>query len=260
MLDSAQLLFDLQRINRLAQGLSGCLDPQAIAKGVTEALISQFNCAFARLWLMEPSQDGLRLVASSGLYTHTDGSFARVPLGAYKVGKIAQNRVPFLSNCLADEAWVKDRQWAIANNILGFAGYPLLAGDRVLGVLATFSHYPMAPEFLEVLQVLCLTTTIALDAALQVQQSHSQPAKDNPAHTPFLSDQLASLLPATRLMLMGTERPLSPSLTYALIYTAEVLHRHHCRYCRLTYTAATVTLEALLGKQPTDLFPDSLSG
>nr|WP_250125910.1 hypothetical protein [Chroococcidiopsis sp. CCMEE 29] len=43
------------------------------------------------------------------MYTHINGSFARVPMGAYKVGKIAQNRVSFLSNNLADEAWVKDR-------------------------------------------------------------------------------------------------------------------------------------------------------
>ena len=257
MLDSAQLLFDLQRINRLAQAISGCLDPQAIAKGVTDALISQFNCAFARMWLMEPTQDSLRLVSSSGLYTHTNGFFARVPLGAYKVGKIAQNRVPFLSNCLADETWVKDRQWAIDNNILGFAGYPLLANDRVLGVLATFSHHPMAPEFLEVLQVLCLTTTIALDAALQVQQSQASPPRDSRANLSTLSDQLAALLPSTRLMLVGTERPLTPYLTYTLIYTAEILREHHCRYCRLTYAPETITLEALLGEQPADLSLDS---
>lgn len=66
---------------------------------------------------------------------------------AYKVGKIAQNRVPFLSNQLAGEPWVKDRDWAIANQIQGFAGYPLLAGDRLVGVLAAFSHNPIAPEF-----------------------------------------------------------------------------------------------------------------
>ncbi|MGA1622775.1 MAG: LuxR C-terminal-related transcriptional regulator, partial [Synechocystis sp.] len=34
----------------------------------------------------------------------------------------------------------------------------------------------------------------------------------------------------------------------------------HCRYCRLTYNAATVTLEALLGKQPTALIPASPPG
>ncbi|MBD0269831.1 MAG: GAF domain-containing protein, partial [Cyanobacteria bacterium Co-bin8] len=160
MLDSTRLLFDLQQVGQIAQAISGCLDAVAIATQVTNALVAQFDCVFARIWLVEPDQQTLRLVASSGLYTHTDGSFARVPMGAYKVGKIAQNRVPFLSNHLPEEPWVKDRDWAIANNIQGFAGYPLAVKDRVIGVLATFSHYPLAPEFLEVLQVLCMTTTI----------------------------------------------------------------------------------------------------
>ncbi|WP_353771983.1 GAF domain-containing protein, partial [Okeania sp. SIO2G5] len=133
LFNSTKLLFDLQQVNAIAHKISGGLDPEAIARQVTDALVERFPCAFARLWLVEPDQASLRLVSSSGLYTHIDGSFARVPMGAYKVGKIAQNRIPFLSNHLADESWVKDRAWAIAQNIQGFAGYPLVAGDRVLG-------------------------------------------------------------------------------------------------------------------------------
>lgn len=166
---------------------------------------------FARIWLLEPDQLTLRLVASSGLYTHTDGSCAQVPMGAYKVGKIALSRVPFLSNHLPDEPWVKDREWAIANRIQGFAGYPLAVDDRVIGVLATFSHHPFAPEFLEVLQVLCMITTIALDSALQAQQS-LQKLQTSRLPLPHgalpLSDQLAMALTTTRLMLVGTESPL----------------------------------------------------
>ena len=181
------------------------------------------------------------------LYTHTDGSFARVPMGAYKVGKIAQNRVPFLSNQLADEAWVKDRDWAIANHIQGFAGYPLIAGDRVLGVLATFSHQAIAPEFLEVLQVLCLTATIALDGALQAQQTRQdQTAAADSFQLTALSDQLASVLTATRFMLMGTERRLTPSMAYVIVHSAELLNQLNCSYCRLTYKADEVSLEAIL--------------
>ncbi|NET37060.1 MAG: GAF domain-containing protein [Cyanothece sp. SIO1E1] len=250
MLNSTRLLFDLQQVNDIGQSISGCLDADVIANQITEALVVQFDCAFARLWLMQPDQQSLRLVASSGLYTHINGSFAQVPMGAYKVGKIAQNRVPFLSNRLADEAWVKDRDWAIANNIQGFAGYPLIAGDRVLGVLATFSHQTMAPEFLEVLQVLCLTATIALDAALQAQQNcHEQ--MDTPLsmqRSPALSDQLATVLNTTRLMLVGTERQLTPSMAYVIVRSAELLEQLNCSYCRLTYGADDVSLGTIIAQ------------
>ncbi len=98
LLDPTRILFDLQQGNEIAQGFSGCMEPEEIARRVTDGLVEKFDCAFARIWVLEPDQTTLKLVASSGLYTHTNGSFARVPIGAYKVGKIAQNWVSFLSN------------------------------------------------------------------------------------------------------------------------------------------------------------------
>ncbi|MFE4106265.1 LuxR C-terminal-related transcriptional regulator [Almyronema epifaneia] len=243
LLDSTRLLFDLQRVNHIVQKISGCLSPELIARQITEALVDHFGCAFARIWLTEPDQSSLRLVASAGLYTHLDGSFARVPMGAYKVGKIAQNRVPFLSNQLADEPWVKDRNWAIANSIKGFAGYPLAAGDRVIGVLATFSRERMAAEFLEVLQVLCMTATVSLDAALQTQRSPAQTTST--ASSMALSDQLAHTLSAARFTLVGTEQPLNTDSTHLFLQAAESLSQLSCHYCRLTYAAETVVLEAI---------------
>ena len=194
LLDPTRILFDLQQGNEIAQGFSGCMEPEEIARRVTDGLVKQFDCAFARIWLLEPDQTTLKLVASSGLYTHTNGSFARVPIGAYKVGKIAQNRVSFLSNNLAAESWVGNREWAIANNIRGFAGYPLAVKDRVVGVLATFSRYELEPEFLEVLQTLCTIVTIALDTALQYQkekQSWLSSTRSPTFNHLTLSDQLA---------------------------------------------------------------------
>ena len=93
-------------------------------------------------------------------WSGVDGSFALVPMGAFKVGKIAQHCIPFLSNHLAEESWVKDRSGAIASGIRGFAGYPLAVAGNVVGVLAAFSQQAMIPEFLEVLQGLCTTATI----------------------------------------------------------------------------------------------------
>jgi DNA-binding CsgD family transcriptional regulator len=246
-------LHDLQQVNEIAESLSGKLNPSTIAGQVTDALVVRFDCAFARIWLVEPNQRELRLVASSGLYTHINGSFARVPMGAFKVGKIAQNRVPFLSNQLAEEPWVKDRQWALDNEIQGFAGYPLVAGDRVLGVLASFSHAPYAPEFLEVLQVLCMTLTVALDAALQANSPGSGAARPLPGHSSPdrpLSDRLAQMLGSTKLTLVGTERSLRPALNHVFLQCGDILQNLDCSYCRLTYTDHHVMLEAVAVARP----------
>lgn len=195
LLDSTRLLFDLQQGSKIAQSFSGCLEPEAIACQTTDGLVEKFGCAFARIWLLEPDQAHLKLVASSGMYTNKNGFFAKIPMGAYKVGKIAQNRVAFLSNNLANEPWVGNRDWAIANKIQGFAGYPLAVSERVIGVLAVFNHDALAPEFLEVLQTLCTMASIALDTALQHQKEKQTWQIRSPSFSRLaLSEQLASIL------------------------------------------------------------------
>jgi DNA-binding CsgD family transcriptional regulator len=240
-----RLLVGLQRVSELVQSFSGCFDPNSIAKRATDGLVKKFDCAFARIWLMEPDGAALRLVASSGMYTNTNGFFSKVPLGAFKVGKIAQNRIPFLSNNLADEPWVKDRDWAIAKQITGFAGYPLVIDDKVIGVLAVFSHQPLSPEFLEILQGLCTTLAITLEISIHLQQPGSPSSVITFAHAP-LSEQLSQILSHTRFILVGTERPLSPSFAFLLLRSAEILQTMDCSYCRFSYGSEQITLEAVV--------------
>lgn len=248
-LDPIRLLVDLQQVSEIVQSLGGWFEPEAIAQQTTDRLIEKFDCVFARIWLVEPDCQFLKLVASSGLYTHTNGAFAKVPIGAFKVGRIAQNRIPFLSNRLADETWVKDRDWAIANQITGFAGYPLLATDRVIGVLAVFSRQALSNEFLEVLQGLCATLAILLENSIHYQQEKQQTqqlSQRSETNSQSLSEKLADLLQPARLSLFGTERLLSHSLQLLLTHTAEVLQPLHCSYCRLNYGVESVSLDAML--------------
>ncbi|WP_373540239.1 LuxR C-terminal-related transcriptional regulator [Chamaesiphon sp.] len=236
-IDGAKLLVDLQQVKAIVNSCSGCLEPAEIAHTVTVGLVERFGCVFARIWLMEPDRTALKLVASSGLYDRIDGFFARVPVGAFKVGKIAQNQIPFLSNQLAAETWVLDREWAISHGIRGFAGYPLIVNGDSIGVLAVFSQAEMLPEFLEILQSLCTATTIGLAAALRHQQekltwrSATAPA---PAHSP-LSEQIATILKPTQLALVGTERSLPLPLQHLMLTVTEVLSQLPCTHARLTY-------------------------
>ncbi len=245
LLDSTRILFDLQQINEIAQSFSGCLEIEEIARRVTDSLVEKFDRCLARLWLVEPDRTILKLIASAGMYTHTNGSFARVPMGAYKVGKIAQNRVSFLSNNLAAEPWVGNREWAKSNNIRGFAGYPLTIDDKVIGVLAVFSHQSLELEFLEVLQTLCTLAAVALNTAMQYQKEKQAWQAANVSNL-NLCDRLVTILSATRLTLVGTEKPLSLSVSYVFLQAAEILKRLECNYCRLIYSQNTARLEAIV--------------
>ncbi|MBP0017843.1 MAG: GAF domain-containing protein [Cyanobacteria bacterium SBLK] len=250
MLNAPRLLFDLQQANRVAQNIYACLEAQTIAHRVTEGLIAQFNCILARIWLVESDRAYLKLVASSGLHVRTDGFFSRVPMGAFKVGKIAQNRVSFLSNNLPNEPWVKDRDWAMRHGIQGFAGYPLATPETVVGVLAVFSCEPLAPEFLEVLLSLCTTVTVALGNALEFERSRQSwqgMGRSLPeAQASMLSDRLARGLHRVPLKLVGTERSLPASLTYLFVRLAEIAQNLDCMTCSLSYGEEFTILRAIV--------------
>jgi len=259
LLDPTKLLFDLHRGTEIAETFSGCLDPEAIAHRVTDGIVERFDCAFARVWLLEPERSSLKLVASSGMYTRIDGRFARVPMGAYKVGKIAQNRVSFLSNNLGSEPWVGDRNWAITNNIRGFAGYPLEIKSRVVGVLAAFSHHEMPPEFLEFLRILCTIAAIAIDSASihqQEKRAWQNLHQNQSVEQASLSDRLAHILNSNRLTLVGTERCLNLTIEYVFLRAAEILNQIGGAYCRLIYSDLTISLEAIVAKTANQI-PDS---
>lgn len=253
-LDASRLLFDLKRGSELVNRFTGWLDADAIATCTTDGLIEIFDCAFARIWLVETDRKTLRLVSSAGLYTRTDGSFAQVPMGAFKVGKIAQHCIPFLSNALSEEDWVKDRNWALENKIRGFAGLPLIANNQAIGVLAIFSHSVMAPELLEVLQILSLSVSGALASALNHQEVVRSPQFQTLPKPPvYLSEQLAAILGPHKLSLLGVEHVLEPAVNQLLVQIVEQLAQSPCQYCRLVYEGENVILEAILSVNTVEL-------
>jgi len=104
-----------------------------------EAINGHLQVAFTRIWLLQET-DFLQLAASAGIYTHLDGAHSRVRLGRLKIGRIAEQRQPHLTNDVQNDPEVGDREWARREGMVAFAGYPLLVEDRLVGVMALFSQ------------------------------------------------------------------------------------------------------------------------
>ncbi len=109
----------------------------------TEALVSYLGAAFARIWILNEEEGILELQASSGMYTHLNGAHARVPVGALKIGLIAAERKPHLTNAVLGDPRVADQEWARREGMVAFAGYPLLVEERLIGVVAMFARHPL---------------------------------------------------------------------------------------------------------------------
>jgi PAS domain S-box-containing protein len=119
---------------------------KTILRECSEAIVRHLDAAFARIWTLSDDGKMLELQASAGIYTHLDGAHSRIPMGQFKIGMIAQERKPHLTNDVLKDPRISDRAWAKREGMASFAGYPLSVGDRTIGVLAMFSRKAVTPE------------------------------------------------------------------------------------------------------------------
>ncbi|HEX8794654.1 MAG TPA: sigma 54-interacting transcriptional regulator [Polyangiaceae bacterium] len=130
-------------LDRITLEMTSTLDLGSVLEGITRGLVDDFGVALARVWLTEPGDAVLHLRASSGLSTRLDGSYARVPIGTRKIGRIAETREALATNDVVNDDRIADHPWARANGLVSFAGWPLTFRDSLEGVLATFARRPL---------------------------------------------------------------------------------------------------------------------
>jgi PAS domain S-box-containing protein len=130
----------------------GC--PYAVAFGETDVCRDRTHC--------------LHLLASSGRYPRIDGSHCRVPLGCYKIGRVATGAdLKFTTNDVTHDPRVHDHQWAEKLGLVSFAGYRILSPDgKPLGVLAMFSQRAIDPVDEAALEDLANTSSQVIRAGM----------------------------------------------------------------------------------------------
>lgn len=136
--------------------------PQALHR-CAEAIVRHLDAAFARIWTIDQQGETLELQASAGLYTHLDGPESRVPVGELKIGRIAEERRPHLTNQVLDDPAVSDREWVRREGIVAFAGYPMVVEDRLVGVIALFARHPLSPDALDALATINDTVAVGIE-------------------------------------------------------------------------------------------------
>jgi PAS domain S-box-containing protein len=120
-----------------------------ILQGCAEAVVRHTDAAFAQIWLMKDAENLLELHASAGLYTHPDCPDSRIPVGDLKIGQIAATRQGYVTNNIQVDPLISDKEWAKREGMISFAGYPLLLGNKVIGVMAIFARHRLKKDLLD---------------------------------------------------------------------------------------------------------------
>jgi len=169
-------LFERKRLAELSAAVSLALvhdDPiDVILQRCTDAVVKYLDGAFARIWTLDEDEATLRLRASSGRYTGLEGTHSRIAIGETKIGIIARERHPTLTNDVLSDPNVLDKDWARAERLVSFAGYPLLVEGRVAGVIAMFSRHALTDVTLQAM------ASVANALALGIVRKNAQRARD----------------------------------------------------------------------------------
>ena len=190
-----QILLWQRGLNLVQQSLLTPAPIEDKLRYITDSIVRLFEADFCRIWLIRPGdmcehgcvhagvQEGphtcryhdrcLHLQASSGRYTHIDGTVhRRVPFGVYKIGRIAADEGHrFLTNDVANDPGVHNHEWARDLGLISFAGYQLrIPGAETLGVLALFAKHPILSAEDTLLDAL------SSSLALSIQQAQTEEA------------------------------------------------------------------------------------
>jgi transcriptional regulator with GAF, ATPase, and Fis domain len=160
---------------------------------------SSDDVALARIWLLGPGdscatcrnagvcasrEQCLHLAASAihpiGSPVHVEtrsiGAFRRIPIGAFKVGKVVSQRAPVVVQDAANDAHIARPDWVRDERIQSFGGQPLVYREDIVGVLGVFVRERLTASGVDVLRVLAnhaaaaITGARALDEIARLQR------------------------------------------------------------------------------------------
>jgi two-component system, cell cycle sensor histidine kinase and response regulator CckA len=158
---SAEVGVALNRPGDLGVGLQSC----------AEAIVAHLDLAAVKIWVIQSSTGLLELEGTAGDGCEGDDADERLKAGAPTIARIAQERRRHVAEDLANDPTVYDRDWAVREGLAVFASWPLVVGDRVVGVLALFARTPLSEGALAGL------TSVAALISLGITRHQSEDAR-----------------------------------------------------------------------------------
>ena len=186
----------------------------SILQRCTEAVVQQLDAAFARIWTLNSQENVLELQASAGIYTHLDGEHGRVPVGKFKIGLIAQELHPHLTNDVMQDPRVSNKEWARREGMVAFAGHPLIIEGRLVGVMAMFARETLPEDSVATLASVAGAVAQGIERKRTEEALHKSEAR-NRAVVETATDAIISMTSS------GTIRSFNPAAERIFGYSAQ---------------------------------------
>ncbi len=133
----------LQALTELTRRLTSTSETVRLFAEVARATATLLDATAARVWIDDPLHRVLRLQGSFGVDQTGDGAadeHVAIPYGGGLVGRIFESRQPAYIEDIAEDPRLLNRRLTTDGGLHGFAGWPLLAAGRVVGVLVVLTQ------------------------------------------------------------------------------------------------------------------------
>jgi two-component system cell cycle sensor histidine kinase/response regulator CckA len=141
-----------------------------------QLIVSHLVAAVAEIWTRKPQEDGLaargatpkihhgllQLMASAGRGSPADVPDRPVPQLRSTLDEIVRDRRTLVTNAVTGDPRI-DQEWAAANGIVSFVGYPLIVGEHVVGVIAMFGRAPFSDATVQAISYIANAVASAIE-------------------------------------------------------------------------------------------------
>jgi two-component system sensor histidine kinase/response regulator len=154
---------------------------RATLQQCADSLVQHLEGGFARIWTLDEGEQVLELQASAGVSASLDADHARVTVGAFTIGAIAESRRPLLVSADQVKLPIPDASWTEREHLTAFAGYPLLVDSKLVGVLAMFTPRAFSSSALDAMAAVTDAVALGIDRkraewALRITQRRAEMA------------------------------------------------------------------------------------
>lgn len=169
----------LATFSMLARLITSAHDSQQVLEAVARAATVLLGARWACVWAGDSVSRVVRPYGTFSLDPKLDelaNDTPIIPYGQGVAGRVIETRQPeYVADIGADSRWLTPRL-ATEGGLRGFAGLPLITGDRIIGVLTIIFSDPrlFTPEEKELMSLLADQAAIALQNARLYHESFEQ--------------------------------------------------------------------------------------
>ena len=116
-----------------------------------EGMIDHLELELARIWVLDSGGETLHLHATAGIEQPAPAELTVIHLGEAAVGKVAAERLPHHTDSIAEDEFIRCRDWCAEQGLVSFVALPLQVEDRLVGAVAIFDRVPLEPRVLQAL-------------------------------------------------------------------------------------------------------------